>query len=311
MLFSKALEGILSLLLVVVVGFFLAKKKKIPANALQSIPGLITNISLPALLLNTILRNFHSDDLLGSLYCSLAPLCVMALVFTIAWFFGKIFSVQRSHLGLFCACSSNPNTIYIGVPVSVALFGPDTVHYVLLFYLASTTFFWTVGNYAISRDAGKNTRVINRHSLAKFFSPPMITLFFSMSLVMLDIRLPSFFMEGTKTLGYITTPLALIFIGAKLAELEWRQLRVTRDIAMALTGRMVLSPFLMWLILPYFDLPPVMGKIFVIQASLPVLMQAAILSAYYGADSEYGSIMVSLSTILAAITVPVCMALVG
>ena len=72
---------------------------------------------------------------------------------------------------------------------------------------------------------------------------------------------------------------------------------------------MAVSPLVVWALLPLFGLPPLMGKVFVMQASLPVLMQVAILSGYYNTDPEFGSLMVSLSTLACAVTVPVYMLL--
>lgn len=39
------------------------------------------------------------------------------------------------------------------------------------------------------------------------------------------------------------------------------------------------------------------------------MMQISILSAYYKTDAEFGALMVSLSTILSVITIPIAMTL--
>ena len=50
-----------------------------------------------------------------------------------------------------------------------------------------------------------------------------------------------------------------------------------------------------------------MGKVFIIQASLPVMAQAAILSAHYHTDPEFGAQAVCLSTLLSMLTSPLYM----
>lgn len=52
-----------------------------------------------------------------------------------------------------------------------------------------------------------------------------------------------------------------------------------------------------------------MEKVFIIQSGLPCMMQISILSAYYKTDAEFGALMVSLSTILSVITIPIAMTL--
>ena len=57
------------------------------------------------------------------------------------------------------------------------------------------------------------------------------------------------------------------------------------------------------------DAPPLMGRVFVIQASLPVVAQAAVLSAQFRTDAAFGAQAVALSTLLSIVTVPLLMAL--
>ena len=45
------------------------------------------------------------------------------------------------------------NTIFIGLPINMAIFGSRAVPYVLIYYIANTTFFWTWGVYKISQDS--------------------------------------------------------------------------------------------------------------------------------------------------------------
>lgn len=307
MVFLQAFGGIFSLLVVVLLGYLLAYRGFFAPETEKRMPGFVTNISLPPFLACTIVSSFRRDDLFHMLYGALAPLILMVLLFAIAYATARALKMDRHHFGLFCACVSNPNTIFIGIPVNMALFGEEAVPYVLLYYFASTFFFWTVGNYYISRDkrngdcpvpAGKGFH------WRRIVSAPMYGFLSGLFIVCMDIRIPAFIFQSANIVGQLTTPLALIFIGITLHGMNLKRLRPDRDMILALGGRMVLSPLLMLAILPFFNLPQLMGNVFVMQSSLPVLMQVAILSAYYNTDPEFGSVMVSLSTILCVLTVP-------
>lgn len=124
------------------------------------------------------------------------------VTFALAFAAAKIFRVQRRHLGLFCACVSNSNTIFVGIPVNVALFGEKALPYVLLYYFASTIFFWTVGNYAISKDGeqGKEkVRLID--NIRHIFSPPMLGFLTGLTLILCKITLPPFLLDAAKYPG--------------------------------------------------------------------------------------------------------------
>ncbi|WP_165078741.1 MULTISPECIES: AEC family transporter [unclassified Desulfovibrio] len=318
MVLLQAFGGVLSLLLVVGVGYVLAGRGWFPPAVRGLLPKLVTNVALPPFLMCTILRSFGREDLWRMLQGTLLPLLAMVLMYALAYAVGRAAGVERRHFGLFCACVSNPNTIFIGIPVNMALFGEEAVAYVLLYYFASTSFFWTVGNYAISRDERAPGAAAPRADgdghpgggrRKALVSAPVFGFLAGISLALLHVELPGFLLEAARLVGSLTTPLALIYIGVTLHEMDLRHLRVTRDMALALTGRMVASPLLVWALLPLFGLPSLMGKVFVMQASLPVLMQVAILSGYYNTDPEFGSLMVSLSTLACAVTIPVYMLL--
>lgn len=311
MVFFHALAGIFSLLLVVLLGYCLARAGWFSPSARKLIPRIVTNISLPPFLACTIISSFERDSLLHMLYGAALPLLAMVMLFIMGYIIAKLMGVAKRHFGLFCACVSNPNTIFIGIPVNMALFGPEALPYVLLYYFASTFFFWTVGNYFISRDESRNEGADSAFHWQKIISPPMYGFLCGILIVCMGWHPPDFLFRSAHIVGELTTPLALVFIGITLHGMDLRHAQIGRDVIIALAGRMVLSPLLMWLLLPLFALPELMGRVFVIQSSLPVLMQVAILSAYYDTDPDYGSLMVSLSTILCAVTIPVYMVLLG
>lgn len=307
MAFWHALAGVFSLLLVVAVGFLLARSGWFSPSAKKLIPRLVTNIALPPFLGCTIVSSFKRDSLAQMLYGAAAPMLAMVMLFLAAFIFAKITRVPKRRFGLFCACVSNPNTIFIGIPVNMALFGASALPYVLLYYFASTFFFWTVGNYFISRDESQSPRDSAFH-WQKIISAPMCGFITGLACVCLDIRPPDYLFQAARIIGDMTTPLALIFIGITLQGMT--RPHFGSDVVCALLGRMALSPLLMWALVHFFALPSLMGQVFIIQSSLPVLMQVAILSAYYDTDPDYGSVMVSLSTILCAITIPAYMSLI-
>lgn len=318
MVLVQALGGVLSLLLVVGVGYVLAALGWFPPGARSLLPRLVTNVALPPFLMCTILRSFGRENLAHMLQGAFLPLVAMVLMYALAWVVGRAARVDRRHFGLFCACVSNPNTIFIGIPVNMALFGEEAVAYVLLYYFASTSFFWTVGNYAISRDERTPGAAASKGAppsrpwgerLKTLVSAPLLGFLAGFSLAFFNVEPPRFVLDAARQVGNLTTPLALIFIGVTLHGMELRRLRLTRDMVLALAGRMVASPLLVWALLPLFGLPELMGRVFVMQASLPVLMQVAILSGYYNTDPDFGSIMVSLSTLVCVVTIPLYMVL--
>ncbi|MDE5832869.1 MAG: AEC family transporter [Desulfovibrio sp.] len=304
MVFFNALGGIIGLLLIVALGYLLYRLGWFPAPCRQLIPRLVTNVALPPFLATTIIARLSRDELGDLLKGAIPPALTMILLFLGAWLFAKLVRVPKTRVGVFCACVSNPNTIFIGIPVNLALFGPDSIPYVLIYYFASTTFFWTVGNYFISRDSPEAKAGIRWENI---LSPPILGFIVGVVSILCDIPWPRFIFKAAVMIGELTTPLALLFVGVTLAAAG--KIRIGRDLLFAATGRLIISPLLFLSVAPFFDLPRFARDVFAIQSSLPVVLQVSILSAYYKADAEFGSEMVAFTTICCAFTTPLAMCL--
>ena len=143
----------------------------------------------------------------------------------------------------------NSNTIFMGLPVNLALFGEKSVPYVLLYYIANTTFFWTIGVYEITKDGNMETKKkFSMKFIRKILSLPLIGFIFGILLVLLNVKLPLFLMDTSKSLGSITTPLSMFFIGASIYLVDLKSVKFSLDIIWVLIGRFVISPILVILI---------------------------------------------------------------
>lgn len=203
--------------------------------------------------------------------------------------------------------------MYIGLPFTMALYGESALPAVLTYYFANTTFFWTVGNFLVSSDANSSTdrKPTLRQMAKRLLAPPMLGLFAGLFVWICSIELPGFILGAARCLGGLAVPLALLFVGISFYRTNLRKQVLNRDLFLVILGRLVLSPCLMGLLLPFFNVSALTADIFLIQAALPVLMQAAILSAYYRTDSGFGSAAVALSALCSAFTIPLVLYIFG
>lgn len=306
MVFLHALGGILDLALVVGLGFLLAGRGWFPEEGRSLLVRLVNNVALPPFLLRIACESLEHDTLLHTLHGVLPVLAVLILSFLLAMIAARVLRVERRRIGLFCVCVSNSNTIFIGIPVNMALFGEAALPAVLLYHIASTVFFWTAGVWAIAADGdgreGGRPGMIGQ--LRRILSPPMLGFLLGLFLVILGVELPKRLLDAAGLVGGMATPLALILVGATLHGADWKRLPPHRDVLFALTGRMLLCPLLTMGAVALFGLPDLLARVFVMQAALPTLMQSVVVSAHHGADSEFAAVTVSLSTMLAILVVP-------
>ena len=311
MVFLNALQSMISITLVTFLGYFLASRKLMSAEVERFIPWFTLNIVIPVYLFGAVVEHFSHDQFLSLIQSSIVPLLSIIVSFAGFYLLGLILRIDKKHRGLAATAAATSNTIFIGLPVNVALFGDKGVTPLLLYFLSNTLFFWTIGSWAIAREGvsaeGKHPGF--RELLEHIFAPPLRGTLLGVLVVLLDIPLPRFVKDTCSLLGGVGSPLALIFVGTILYHVDWKKVHMGKDIMLTVLGRVVLSPLViigMFYILP-LDLPELTRNVYLIQSGLPAMTNIAILSAYYGADREFGSIFVSVSTIVGTISVPIWM----
>lgn len=92
-------------------------------------------------MLGTIVSKFSAKELLRMIPDLRFPVTSMLILMGIAFAVVYIFKIQDKHAGLFTSMFLNSNTVFVGLPINMALFGNKSIPYVLIYYMANTTFF--------------------------------------------------------------------------------------------------------------------------------------------------------------------------
>jgi predicted permease len=206
---------------------------------------------------------------------------------------------------------SNSNTVFVGLPVNMALFHSPSLPFVLVYYMVNTTFFWTLGVYLIQKDGVGSEAAVNwKKTLKKVFSPPLLGFVVGVILVLLHAKLPNFIMQDLNYVGGLTIPLSMIFIGISINSVDLSNIHFDRSNFLILFGRFLLAPAVMSLLVIPTGMPTLMKQVFIMQSAMPIMTNAPVVSRLYHADSEYASIMVAETTLLSLIVIPILMVLV-
>lgn len=313
MVVLNALGSILSIVLMVSTGYILAYKGWFDEKTSKTFSKLVCNIGIPCLMISQFMESFDKDKLIHLGKGLFIPFTSMAVCYLIAVATSKIIKIKEGRVGTFRSMFFVSNSIFIGLPVNMALFGTNSIPDVLLYYIANTTLFWTIGVYEISRD-GKSTGDVNIFSvntIKRIISIPLLSFIVAALLVLLNVHLPKFILDTCKYFGNLTTPLAMLFIGITIYCADLGKFKFSIDTLVLLFGRFLISPMLVFAMGNMSAAPLLMKKVFVIQAAMPVMTNTAIVSRSYDADYEYATINTVITTIGSLIVIPIYMLLLG
>lgn len=310
--FFKALESILSIIIMISIGYIMKRRKVLSEDSQRLFSKLVCNISIPALMISNLLSSFTKESLFHMKNGLLIPFISIGGCYLIGYIISKVIKVPAKRIGSFRAMFFVSNTIFIGMPVNLALFGTKATPYVLLYYIVNTSFFWTIGIYGISKDGQDNTKEkINVfESLKRIFSPPLLGFLLAIALIIFEIKLPLFIMDTCKYLGSLTTPLSMLFIGAAISGVQINEIRPSVDMAVIVLGRFIISPLSIILLSTFIKVPSLMLKVFIVQAAMPVMTQTSITVKAYGGDEKYAAVMTAVTTILTMVIIPIYMSII-
>ena len=191
-----------------------------------------------------------------------------------------------------------PNCMFLGIPLIEALYGAEGVLYLTAYITCFNVLIWTHG--VIVMDG----RFDRRQLLKKLCSPALIAIAAGLVLFLLRVRLPGWLLEPVRSISGMNTPLAMLIAGATISQTPLRSCVRERRLYRVLAIRMLAVPVL--LLAAFWALPvPVMPRMAVfLAAACPTASYCTMFALRYGHDSGYAARIFALTTLSAAVCLP-------
>ena len=314
MIFLISLGSIFPIIFIIALGYVLRKMRWFHRTFSENVSKFITNVSLPASIFYSVLKYLNLkalEELSNRLIFTFASVIIGYIA---AYIVIKIVKMRNGRRGVFFNAVVNANTIFIGLPLNLALFGEGSLKYYLMYYITNTISIWTLGYILLENDPmGENKNGKGGINLKKLLSPPLVAFIIAFIVLVSGIHVIKPISETVKYLGSIVTPLSLLYIGIVLANAGLHSIRFDFDTILALLGRFVLSPAVMIILLKiashYIPLTDMDVKTYVIQSAAPVFAALPILTNETKGDVGYSTNVVTTSTILFILVVPILMSI--
>ncbi|WP_426711068.1 AEC family transporter [Cetobacterium sp. SF1] len=315
MIFFQSIQSVLTIILIMALGYFLKKYSWFDDKFGKSISSIITKVALPAAIFVGVLKHLTRESLFSLSGTLIYPIGTVIVSYIIAYILVKILKIRPGRRGIFMNAVANANTIFIGLPLNIALFGSISLPFFLVCYISNTISTWAFGVFLIANDDPTK----HEHSHNKKFNwkkvcpPPLVGFFIGIIFLLCNIPVPTFISSTLGYVGSLVTPLALIYIGIVLYDAGLSSIKFDRDTIFALIGRFIISPILMIFFLylgtkmGQHHLPTILRQTLIVQSATPMLAVLPILANEANGDVKYATNLVTTSTILFVIVIPVLM----
>lgn len=319
--FLSSIQSVVVIVLIMLLGYILRKQGWLADSFGGNVSKLITQIALPASIFMSVQNNLTRGKLFNLFAGLLLPFIGVVISYIVAFILVKVLKVKVGRRGVFINTIANANTIFIGMPLNLALFGSGATSYFLIYYIINTVSTWAFGVFLIKNDDPTLVKAEKQHNKInwkKILPMPLVGFFVAVIWLLTGIQLPKFLGDTFNYVGNLVTPLSLIYIGIVLANAGLKSIHFDKDTIFALLGRFILAPVVMILLVKWFgptvlhlDIASLMGKTFIVQSATPALAVLPILAGEAHGDVDYATNVVVLSTLLFIIVVPVLMLIIG
>ena len=298
--FTALPNKMLVFLVLMVIGYLLARRGKLDRGAVKALSFLTLNVFLTGSILNSTLGVQVDLDWgeLGRIF--LVVWVVQLLGYLVAWLVTLPMPVDRGHKPLFELLMSMGNTMFVGLPIVDALFpGGRGAFYVSLTCLPFNFLLFTYGAWRLqSGREGFHLR------LRDIFSVPLVAAMLALVLFLLKPSLPPAVKGLISILAGATTPLSMLVIGASLGTVSLLDSFRNLKLYIASAVRLLLIPVLTWLVCRLFTSDPVLLMTMVIVAGCPSAVVITVMANQYDRDAVYTAEGTLQSTALSMLTIP-------
>jgi len=241
--FIYSVDCVMPLFIVLSIGFFLRQIGLIDHNAVMKMNAVVFNAALPVMLF----RDISQSEFMSFFDLSLIVFCVVStlIIFAILWAMSLIFFKERRSAGSFIQGAFRGNYAIIALPLISNILGRPSGKAVLV--AAFTIPLYNVLSvialsYGASAKNGNSKAVVMGALKNIIRNPIIIGVILGIPFSVFKISFPRFVQSSINYMANLTTPMALLAIGATLTFNNLK--RGFKKAALASAMKLIVMPFI-------------------------------------------------------------------
>ncbi|MBR3175890.1 AEC family transporter [Candidatus Saccharibacteria bacterium] len=288
-----------SIALILVLGFCLGKWKMISTNTNKELTNLLLMVFMPASLFvafpstyDESSLNLFFSGLVAGILVMISIIILSKIVFNKWWFKGELRFESQFAL-IF------NNATFLGYPIVVNTFGPTGIIAYCGFIIAFNVALFSYGIWLFER------KISTKLFKSVITNPNILAVLLGMILFLAGIQLPAFFTDAVGFVGGATTPLSVICIGFMLSRADFKLLFKKWRLIIVSMIQLILGPLATFWLLTLLKFPIEVVSVCTLIQALPTATSLGLFATKYGGNNIESSELVTISTILSIVTMPI------
>jgi len=299
-LFQIFASNLLPIILIAGIGFALQKRIGIDPHPISQI---VFYAFSPALVFNLLTSSEISVDELMRM-ASLTALNI-SIIAVMCYAIGRARKLEAPLLSAFIISSSFMNAGNYGLPLARFALGENGLAWASIYFVASSMMVNSLGVYVVS--VGKQTPLKALLGLLKV--PSVYAIPLALIVRSNEITLPLSITRPIELLGSASIPVMIVVLGIQIGRLN--SFNHKDVLSFAVVSRLIVSPLIAWLLVPFMNLDTIGQQAGVIQAAMPAAVFNMVIATKFDVEAEFVTGVVAATTILSPLTVTALLVALG
>lgn len=294
---------VLTLFLLIAVGFLLDKTGVFPEKAAKGCTDLLFYAVTPAVMLHSFLSMEYNRERLFSFFLAF----VLGLSTHVV---GMLLSLPFFRKGredanvVYHFASIYGNMGYMCLPLAEKITGSEGVFLCSSAVAAYNVMVFTHGARLMTKKGARRASALR----SLFLNPGVLTLMVGLPLFIFSVKLPAPVTDAVDYIASLNSPLAMIILGTYIAHSDLKKLFLQKEHYLIVLLKQILMPLIMISLYRLLGLSGVPLTACGISAAAPAAANTVLFAAKYDRDTAAASQIVSFGTLAAVLTMPVMIA---
>lgn len=294
-------QQVLTLFIIMAVGVFCQKARVLNDNAVKNLANLVLYFATPCVIIKSCVREFDMAMLKGFLVVIAAATLNHLILIAVAHGVFRDKEEARRRVLRFSTVFSNAG--YMAIPLQQAILGDEGVFYCAAYVIVFNIIVWTYGVVCMSGDR-------KELSLKRLVvNPGIIGVLLGLTVFLCRIPLPAVVLDAVAHIGALNTPIPMIIVGYYLGQTNLLDALRDRRSYLCMALRLVGMPLVALGLLLLCGIRGNLLTSIMICVATPVATACTMFATRYDRSPHLSVNLVSLSTLLSVITMPIMIAL--
>ena len=188
-MFLEILLKILSIFLLVGIGYFVYKIRLVPYDALTTLNAFVLNVAVPCMILQSMQRNEINDKIFNDIIWSLIAFAIVTIVIAVIATL-VINTIPEEDKGIYSVQLAFTNCGFMGYPLTTVMFGQYGLFLAIIMNIIFTTFMYSIGVVMLLHKKGE--KLFTMKLMVRMLSVPFLASIAGLLIFISGFHFPSF-----------------------------------------------------------------------------------------------------------------------